>query len=135
MKLRACLLALLLQTAPVAAAAEPPAPGRLPAVSTLVERARQAAAAGAVDRAEAFLERALGIAPADAWLWHRLAVLRLQRGAWRQAEDLALRSNALTGQPRLLAGNWELIARAREGRGDPRGAAQARGQAAGPGAP
>lgn len=121
------------------AALSPPAPGQgqaegapsaFPAVEALLEAARAAGAQGEGERAAALLERALRIAPRDAWVWHRLAVLRLQQRAWRSAEDFALRSNALSAEPRLLAGNWEVIARARAEQGDRQGAGEARAAAA-----
>jgi predicted Zn-dependent protease len=72
------------------------------------------------------LERALRIEPRNPWLWHRLAVLRLQQGEWRQALELATKSNTLSNDyPRLLMGNWKVISMALEHLGDGDGAREA----------
>lgn len=47
------------------------------------------------ERAAALLERALRIEPRNAYLWHRLAQIRLQQGQYRLAESLIQKSNAL----------------------------------------
>ncbi|MDZ7736098.1 MAG: tetratricopeptide repeat protein [Gammaproteobacteria bacterium] len=95
----------------------PPEPAEQPqassAVVALLETAREQAAAGDDEQAAAHLERALRIEPKNPWLWHRLGVLRLQQGDYQAAIDLANKSNALAaGNRRLMAGNWELLARA-----------------------
>jgi predicted Zn-dependent protease len=96
----------------------------------LLRQAKAQADAGRGEQAAATLERALAIEPRNPWLWHRLAVLKLQLGNAEQAVEFAKRSNALaTGQRRLLSGNWEVIARARERSGDKKGAATARRRA------
>lgn len=119
--------------APGPAAAPPPArsgPTAGPAVIALLGQARRQAGAGEGEQAAATLERALRIEPQNAWVWHRLAVLRLQQGRWDQAIDLASKSITLAGaDPRLLGGNWEVIARAREGKGDHAGAQRAHARA------
>lgn len=138
MTLSALTLAVSLGWTPARPALAPPAvpdrcgevaqapPSAPQAATALVEAARLAAQQGDGGRAGALLERALRIAPRDAWTWHWLAVLRLQEKAWRSAAELAARSNALTGDPRLLGGNWEVIARARERLGEEEGARAAR---------
>ncbi len=101
------------------------------AVVALLDQARAEGAAGRGERAAALLERAIRIEPANPWLWHRLAVLRLQQGRWSEAAALAGRSNALAGDhARLLGGNWRVIAEARAGAGDVAGAAAARRRSA-----
>ncbi len=88
-------------------------PTASPAVVALLDTAREQAAAGQGEQAAASLERALRIEPKNPWLWHRLGVLRLQQGSYQAAIDLANKSNTLaSGDRRLMAGNWELIARA-----------------------
>nr|WP_255722107.1 tetratricopeptide repeat protein [Ectothiorhodospira lacustris] len=83
-------------------------------------------AAGQPDRAAAALERALRIAPADAGLWHQLAMVRLHQGQADEAESLAAKSNSLAGSDRALqSDNWRIIAQARRLRGDERGAQNA----------
>jgi Tfp pilus assembly protein PilF len=98
-----------------------------PAVLALLDKAKSEANAGEGEQAAATLERAIGIEPKNPWLWHRLAVLRLQQGHWQQALDLATKSNTLAGEnARLLGGNWEVIASARQSLGDADGSRQAK---------
>ncbi len=93
--------------------------GASPAVVELLQNAQSQAQAGHADTAAATLERAIRIEPENPWLWHRLAVSRLQQSNWEQARELASRSNALAqGHTRLLAGNWLIIAYAFEGQGN-----------------
>lgn len=95
-------------------------------VGGLLADAEQASAAGEHERAAALLERALGIAPDNAVLWHNLAIVRYRQGAHGQAEQMALRAAELAGgDERLQAVNWRLIAAAREARGDAAGAEEA----------
>jgi tetratricopeptide (TPR) repeat protein len=97
------------------------------AVVALLEKAKAEANAGEGEAAAATLERAIEIEPKNPWLWHRLAVLRLQQGLWQPAVDLATKSSSLSGgNARLLGGNWEVIANARQGLGDAAGAQQAK---------
>ncbi len=80
-----------------------------PAVKHLVYRAERQARSGDYGLSAASLERALEIAPGDAWLWHRLARVRLAEGDLDQARLLARKSAALAGgNPRLLAENRKL---------------------------
>lgn len=112
---------------PISHAAEPAAG---PAPMVLLSRAQALANAGRSEEAAAFLERAIRIEPRNPWLWHRLAVLRLQEGQHALAIELAKRSNVLArGNRRLLAGNWLVIGKARAGLRDVEGAARARAQA------
>lgn len=76
-----------------------------------------------MDRAASVLERALRIAPDDAEAWHRLATVRLEQGDFRDAEELAKKSNRFSPRSRALqVRNWAVIARARRGLGDEEGA-------------
>lgn len=105
-------------------------PTASPAVVALLETAREQAAQGQDEQAAANLERALRIEPKNPWLWHRLGVLRLQQGNYQAAIDLARKSNSLAaGDRRLLAGNWELLARAYTALGNPAAAESARQKA------
>ena len=105
-----------------------------PAVVALAQRARDDRRAGRHEAAAASLERALRIEPRNAFLWHRLAALRLAAGQPAEAEQLAIRSNSLTRDlPELRRRNWRLIAQARAARGDQRGAIDARRRADGVG--
>lgn len=101
-------------------------PAGSPAVVALLNDAQQQAQAGHRGRAVAVLERALRIEPRNPVLWHRLASLRLQQQRYGQAESLALKSNSLAGSDEALrARNWQVIAEARQGRGDSAGARRA----------
>lgn len=113
-------------------------PGRdtPPAVRRLIARAREAARAGRLDRAEALLERAVRIDPRNPVLWHYMARVHLHQGRAVRAEGLAAKSNSLARGDRLLqAANWRVIAHARAARGDAAGAraAEARAEALGAG--
>ena len=56
----------------------------------------------------------------------KLARLRLEQGDYRQAENLAAKSNALApDEKRLRADNWQIIGQARLGLGDQEGAQKA----------
>ncbi len=111
----------------------PPAPAALPdpshtatAALALAAQSDEAMAAGDLRLAGLQLERALRIAPRDAGLWSRLARVRLQQGAFQQAERMAQRSLQLGSADRGLAlANWRIIAEARERMGDAEGARRA----------
>jgi Flp pilus assembly protein TadD len=102
-------------------------PGGLPpAVDALARRAEQQRQASDYGGAAATLERALRIQPQEAYLWNRLARIRLEQGQLRSAGSLAARSNALSGdRPRLKQNNWEIIATVRRQSGDIPGALEA----------
>ena len=94
-----------------------------PTVVALLNTANQQATRGEHDRAAATVERAVQIAPADAWLWHRFAIARLDQGRPAQAEHLAAKSLSLSADdPGLQASNWQLIAKVRKHAGDEKGA-------------
>ncbi len=96
------------------------------AVVALLDRADQYGQSGQTDAAAEALERALRIEPRNARLWSRLAAVRLQQGQPEQAEQLALKSNALSSYDRQLqAENWQIVARARWARNDETGARRA----------
>jgi predicted Zn-dependent protease len=101
-----------------------------PAVVALLDTAQTQQLAGNYEQAAAALERALRLEPRNAMLWHRLAQVRLSQGQWRNAIDLAAKSNSLAGGQRdLQASNWLVIAQAKERQGDREGAQAARAQA------
>jgi tetratricopeptide (TPR) repeat protein len=82
--------------------------------------------------AAATLERALRIEPRQAYLWNRLAQVRLEQGYQAQAANLAARSNSLArDEPGLKQDNWRIIAAARRAAGDAAGAAAAEQKARG----
>lgn len=102
-------------------------PARSSAVETLAQASSEAVAAGDLRTAAAQLERALRIAPRDAELWLALAKVRFRQGDAVQAEQMGLRAVQLAPtQPAVQREAWEVIAAARELRGDRAGAAQAR---------
>jgi len=122
--------------APEVAMAPPPsglAPaGMPPAVDALAGRAEQQRQTGDYGGAAATLERALRIQPQEAYLWNRLARVRLEQGLGSQAGNLAARSNALAGdQTKLKQNNWEVIATVRRQSGDVQGALEAERMAGG----
>lgn len=96
------------------------------AVISLVQSARQDAAAGRLPAAAANLERALRIEPRNAVLWHELARVNLHQGQPEQAAQFATKSNTFAGDNTTLrASNWRLIGQARTQSGDGRGAESA----------
>ena len=104
--------------------AGPPEPSGNTAVLTLLNKAHDQAAAGRMDAAGADLERALRIEPRNPVLWQELARVRLDQRQYRQAENLAAKSSALSAGNRYLrAENWRIIGEARNRRGDLEGRA------------
>ncbi len=95
-----------------------------PAVVSLLNSANQDQQRGDYNREAASIERALKIEPESAWLWHRLALARLNQGQAGQAVALATKSNsllggnAITANRRLRAKNWLLIAKVHSQRGE-----------------
>ena len=101
----------------------PPAPSTGGAVLALLDRADHYRSAGDAAGEAATIERALRIDPRNAQLWHRLASTRLEQGQPQQAEQLALKSNALSaGDAALQLRNWRLVAKARWTMNDAAGA-------------
>lgn len=100
------------------------------AVAELWERAEQARRDGDYEGAVMELERAVRLAPGDPVLWSRMAELYLQGGDQAVAENLAVKSNALAEDNRLLRyRNWLIISEARDRRDDEEGAERARAEA------
>ncbi len=101
----------------------PPEPSQNMAVVALLDQAHTQSSAGQWDSASASLERALRIEPRNPALWQELARVRLNQGQYRQAENLAAKSNALAGDNRRLrAENWRITGQARSQLGDLQGA-------------
>jgi predicted negative regulator of RcsB-dependent stress response len=106
--------------------APPTQPSDNTAVITLLNKAKSQSGAGRMDEAGANLERALRIEPRNPVVWHELAKVRLMQGQYRQAENMAAKSNVLAGTNRYLqAQNWRVIGEARSRRGDTQGAREA----------
>ena len=115
----------------LAMAAQPSSGSKNPTVRSLIEQSDKQVQSGQLDAAAAVLERGLGIAPTDPYLWSRLAGIRLRQGEYDQAASLASRSNTLAGADKALQrSNWNLIGQALESSGDLRGAEAARTKAA-----
>jgi len=101
-----------------------------PAVLSLYKQAQGARAAGHSDQAEALLERAVHIDGRNPFVWQALAGAHMDLGHSDQAESAAQKSTSLArGNPYIEAGNWRLIASARQARGDAGGAMQAQARA------
>ena len=84
-----------------------------PAVLALMDETDYRLGEGDAEGAAGSVERALRLEPKNPWLWHRLAVLRLQQGHRRQAAALAEKSNSLSiRHPELRRANAGLIERA-----------------------
>ena len=84
-----------------------------PAVVALLDDTDLRVSRGEREAAAGSLERALRLEPKNPWLWHRLAVLKLEQGQRRLAVVLAQKSNSLSaGLPALRRANAELIKRA-----------------------
>ncbi|MBN1378208.1 MAG: tetratricopeptide repeat protein [Gammaproteobacteria bacterium] len=97
-----------------------------PAVVDLWQKAEFARTSGDYETAAMQLERALRIEPNDAVMWSRLAEVQLLQENANQAENLAVKSNAMTlDNPLLNYRNWLIIARARTLKGDDIGAQEA----------
>ena len=93
------------------------------AVLALLDQAQAQRSAGQMEAAGASLERALRIEPRNPVLWQELARVRLDQGQYRQAENLAAKSNALAGDDKSLRPeNWRIIGQARSLLGDVQGA-------------
>jgi predicted Zn-dependent protease len=109
----------------------PPVTSAGGAVVALLDQADSYHRSGDSNNEAAVVERALRIDPNNASLWNRLAAIRLDQGRPQQAEQLALKSNALAGTDRALqARNWRLVARARWSQNDGAGARAAEKRAA-----
>jgi tetratricopeptide (TPR) repeat protein len=121
---------------PPAVAYAPPPPAAAstslpPAADTLARQAEQQRQSGDYVGAAATLERALRIAPREAYLWNRLARVRLEQGLPAQAQNFASRSNSLSSDATLKQDNGRVIAAARRAAGDAAGAAEAEQKAQG----
>ncbi len=98
-------------------------PRALPAVQALITEAQQQFQAGNYNHAVAAIERAISIQPRLAILWHQLASIRAEQTLYKQAIQLAQKSNALAiHQTALKRKNWQLIAKVKIILGDRKGA-------------
>ncbi|RNE89384.1 tetratricopeptide repeat protein [Marichromatium sp. AB32] len=115
--------------APASSVSAPDLPAAAEALARQAERQRQS---GDYAGAAASLERSLRIAPKQAYLWNRLARVRLEQGQTGQAGNLASRSNNLAGEDAAVRrDNWLIIADVRRRAGDAAGASEAERRASG----
>lgn len=78
--------------------------------NALYQDATQAMAAGAFDRAELSLERALRIEPGNPYYWYTMGKIKYRKGANNQAVQFCLKSKSLAGRDtKLINMNDELI--------------------------
>lgn len=118
--------------APAAPAVSVAAPSLPPAADALARQAEQQRQSGDYAGAAASLERSLRIAPSEAYLWNRLARVRLEQGQYPLAGNLASRSNGLApADSGIKRDNWRIIAEARRRAGDAAGASEAERRANG----
>ena len=104
-----------MESAPTAAPAEAGRFSDNPAVVALLDDTDLRISQGDLEAAAVSMERALRLEPKNPWLWHRLAVLKLEQGQWRQAVALAQKSNSLSAaRPALRRANADLIKRAEQ---------------------
>ena len=111
--------------------APPPAAPELPAAaSSLAAQAEKQRERGDYVGAAATLERAIRIQPREAYLWNRLARVRLDQNNYDQAGSLAQKSNTLSkDQDQIKQDNWGMIAATRRAAGDQSGAEEAEAKA------
>jgi hypothetical protein len=96
----------------------------------LYKQAQTARANGHADQALALLQRALHVDPRNPFIWQALAESQLNLQQADQAEAAAQKSSSLArGNPYVDAGNWRIIAAARQAQGDAAGAVRAQAQA------
>lgn len=89
------------------------------AVRQLLKTVDSDISAGNFSSAAATIDRAIRVAPGDAWAWHKLAQLHFAQGATSLATSVALRSSALPNADyELIAANWLLIAEIERTKGD-----------------
>lgn len=120
----------------------PPAPQPQPVLATavpaaraLLDKARLARKRGLLQEADALLERAMRLAPSEPMLYLETAEVRLAQGNYVAAAQFAQKSLSLLGSRDAFSSReqraqaWGVIAEARKGQGDDRGAAQAQREA------
>lgn len=108
-----------------------PEPSTHSAVVSLLNKARAQSTAGQLHEASASLERAVRIEPRNPYLWQELARVRLEQGQYRQAENLAAKSNSLIAvDGAMRKQNWRIIGQSRTKQGDLQGARSAFDKAA-----
>ncbi len=95
-------------------------------VESLLKESHKLQEEGDIAGAVASIERALRIEPRNAYLWNRIAHLRLDQGQGKRAAELAAKSTSLAGaDAKLKIENWRLIAKVKRNSGDSDGAMRA----------
>jgi predicted Zn-dependent protease len=95
-------------------------------VESLLTESRKLQGEGNLGGAVASIERALRIEPRNAYLWNRLAHLRMEQGQGKRAAELAAKSTSLAGaDARLKIENYRMIAKIKRDAGDYDGATRA----------
>jgi predicted Zn-dependent protease len=95
-------------------------------VGSLLKESHKLQSEGDIAGAVASIERALRIEPRNAYLWNRLAHLRLDQGQGKRAAELAAKSTSLAGaDAKLKIENWRMIAKVKRSSGDSNGAMRA----------
>lgn len=106
-----------IEVLPAINSAKPPVHNN--AVLALLDSASEQKKTGSLSRSASTLERAVRIAPANATVWHQLAVVRFEQNNFQLAESLARKSNLLASNNRWLRHrNWLLIANIKLALGD-----------------
>ncbi|MBN2426875.1 MAG: tetratricopeptide repeat protein [Deltaproteobacteria bacterium] len=118
------VLLLLASCAPLQPVVQEPTPSSgNSAVIALLGTAHNQSSSGEFEAAGASLERALRIEPRNPHLWQELARIRFNQGQYREAENMAAKSNTLAAGDRYLrAENWRIIGQARTRLADYQGA-------------
>ena len=105
-----------------------------PAAQAMIEKARGARKSGELAQAASLLERAQRMSPQAAEVYYEMAAVKMDEGAYVQAEQFCQKALSLIGDDaRFRANVWQRIAEIREARGDKRGAQEARDNARGRG--
>jgi predicted Zn-dependent protease len=95
-------------------------------VESLLKESHKLQGEGNLAGAVASIERALRIEPRNAYLWNRLAELRMEQGQGKRAAELAAKSTSLAGaDAKLKIKNYRLIAKIKRNSGDSDGAMRA----------
>lgn len=99
---------------------------RNPALTELERESDQARSEGDLARAETLLERALRMDSRDPQLLENMAEVQLALGHWEQAETFAERARAARSDSAdQCRRSWRMVALAREGAGNMKGAVRA----------
>lgn len=86
-----------------------------PVVQSLLDKSKNKYLLAEFEAAASFLERGINISPNNPLLWQRLAVVRFKQRNYKQAKQLAVKSNVLVeGDNTLRAINEKIIRQANQ---------------------